>query len=120
MNLELTPGQAEAIAGMLRGCLPELSHEIADTDNAAYRSQLVARRSSLVARRSSLVGRSWWRCKLPDPRWPGRCAGCDGGQRSGAGTSQRIVTFDPAPIIRQRCTLGDGMALCCVASLKEG
>ena len=48
MNLELTAGQAEAIAEMLSGCLPELSHEIADTDNAAYRSQLVARRAELV------------------------------------------------------------------------
>jgi hypothetical protein len=48
MNLELTAGQAEAIAVMLSGCLPELSHEIADTDNAAYRSELVARRAELV------------------------------------------------------------------------
>jgi hypothetical protein len=48
MNLELTPGQAEAIAALLEECLPELSHEIADTDNAFYRSGLLARRAELV------------------------------------------------------------------------
>jgi hypothetical protein len=48
MNLELTTGQAEVIADMLREFLPELSHEIADTDNSASRSRLIARRAELL------------------------------------------------------------------------
>jgi hypothetical protein len=48
MNLELTTGQAEAIADTIKEVLPELSHEIADTADAVSRSRLLARRAELV------------------------------------------------------------------------
>jgi hypothetical protein len=55
MNLELTPEQAEALEILLEQCLPELSHEIADTDNAEYRSKLTRRREGFVVVQKALA-----------------------------------------------------------------
>jgi LPS O-antigen subunit length determinant protein (WzzB/FepE family) len=55
MNLELTAEQAEAVEVLLRQYLPELSHEIAGTDNAEYRSKLTRRRKGLVEVQEALV-----------------------------------------------------------------
>ena len=55
MNLELTAEQAEAVEVLLRQYLPELSHEIAGTDNAEYRSELTRRREGLVEVQEALV-----------------------------------------------------------------
>ena len=55
MNLELTPEQAEALVVLLKQSLPEMSHEIADTDNAAYRSELNVQRAELQEVEASLT-----------------------------------------------------------------
>ncbi len=55
MNLELTPEQAEALEVLLSQYLPELSHEIAGTDNAEYRSKLTRRREALVEVQEALA-----------------------------------------------------------------
>ncbi len=47
MLLELTPEQVTELAALLPETLRELSHEIADTENARYRSGLLARRRVL-------------------------------------------------------------------------
>ena len=47
MNLELTREQSWELHLLLAGALRELSHEIAATDNARYRSDLAARRQLL-------------------------------------------------------------------------
>ena len=47
MNLTLTREAATELDGALAGLLRELSHEIADTDNAGYRRELLTRRELL-------------------------------------------------------------------------
>ena len=47
MNLVLTEGQATELEALLQVTLREFSHEIAATDNASYRAELVARRETL-------------------------------------------------------------------------
>ena len=49
MNLELTMEQVQALDTLLEQSLRELSHEIAATDNAAYRVDLSEYRDRLVA-----------------------------------------------------------------------
>jgi len=48
MQLELTMDQAQELKTLLEQSLPELSHEIAATDNTVYRAELVAFRDRLV------------------------------------------------------------------------
>jgi len=48
MRLELTMEQAQELKTLLEQSLPELSHEIAATDNAAYRAELSTYRDRLV------------------------------------------------------------------------
>ena len=48
MRLEISTHQAHELKTLLDEALRELSHEIAATDNPAYRSQLLARRGSLT------------------------------------------------------------------------
>ena len=47
MNLVLTDAQAHEMRSLLEEALREMSHEIADTDNAQYRLGLVNRRRLL-------------------------------------------------------------------------
>ena len=47
MTLELSHEQASELAGLLDGALRDMSHEIAATDNAGYRSELMERRRLL-------------------------------------------------------------------------
>ena len=47
MKLELTTDQAQELENLLGMCLPDLSSEIADTDNPEYRAGLRARRDRL-------------------------------------------------------------------------
>jgi hypothetical protein len=49
MKLELTEDQASELELLLGGALSELSHEIADTDNAQFRQRLRDRRVALEA-----------------------------------------------------------------------
>jgi Rv2632c-like len=49
MRLDLTPDQASEMEWLLKQTLGDMSHEIAATDNARYRAQLVDRRNSLRA-----------------------------------------------------------------------
>ena len=48
MHLELTIEQAQALNTLLEQSLRELSHEIAGTDNAAYRADLSEYRDHLI------------------------------------------------------------------------
>ena len=48
MKLELNAGQAAALKELLEITLGDMSHEIAATDNAAFRAMLVARREALA------------------------------------------------------------------------
>lgn len=48
MNLEMTDRQASELEALLDAALRELSFEIAATDNAGFRAQLVARRDRLA------------------------------------------------------------------------
>ncbi len=48
MQLELTIEQAQELKTLLEQSLPELSHEIAATDNTAYRAGLNVYRDRLV------------------------------------------------------------------------
>jgi len=48
VHLDLTGEQAQALSTLLEQSLPELSHEIAATDNAAYRADLIAHRAHLA------------------------------------------------------------------------
>jgi len=48
MQLELTMEQAQQLKTLLEQSLPELSHEIAATDNTQYRAELNAYRDRLV------------------------------------------------------------------------
>jgi hypothetical protein len=54
MRLELDDTEAEELRMLLTGALADLSHEIADTDNASYRKNLRARRDALESVRSRL------------------------------------------------------------------
>ncbi len=54
MNLALTDGQAEELHILIEQGLRDLSHEIAATDNALYRVDLVERRRLLAAVSSHL------------------------------------------------------------------
>ena len=47
MLLEVTPEQVTELATLLEGSLQEMSHEIADTENARYRARLLERRRIL-------------------------------------------------------------------------
>lgn len=47
MHLDLTDEHADAVRAVLRDAIGDLSHEIADTDNPSFRSQLRARRQQL-------------------------------------------------------------------------
>jgi hypothetical protein len=47
MKLELTTDQAQELENLLGMCLPDMSSEIADTDNPEYRAGLIARRARL-------------------------------------------------------------------------
>ncbi|HET9093154.1 MAG TPA: hypothetical protein VFN50_12140 [Acidimicrobiales bacterium] len=47
MDLTLTEEQARELSSLIDGALGELSHEIADTDNAHFRVSLVERRKRL-------------------------------------------------------------------------
>lgn len=47
MKLELTDAQAVVLRDLLEESLREMSHEIAATDNAAFRARLAERRSAL-------------------------------------------------------------------------
>ena len=47
MTLELSHEQASELAVLLDGALRDLSHEIAATDNARFRSELMERRRLL-------------------------------------------------------------------------
>ncbi len=48
MHLTLTREAAAELDGVLAEVLRDLSHEIADTDNAAYRRELAGRRERLA------------------------------------------------------------------------
>ncbi|HTT87569.1 MAG TPA: hypothetical protein VMF60_09395 [Acidimicrobiales bacterium] len=48
MRLEITTEQARAVKGLLAEALRDMSHEIAATENPAYRAGLVARRQLLT------------------------------------------------------------------------
>ena len=48
MQLELTMEQAQQLKTLLEQSLPEMSHEIAATDNTLYRAELNAYRDRLV------------------------------------------------------------------------
>ncbi len=54
MHLEMTMEQAQALNTLLEQSLRELSHEIAATDNAAYRTDLSDYRDRLVHVREAL------------------------------------------------------------------
>ena len=54
MNLHLDDVQADELRLVLDGALGDLSHEIADTDNASFRDRLRARREHLRAIRAQL------------------------------------------------------------------
>ena len=49
MKLDFDREQAEEVEALVAVSLRELSHEIAATDNASYRAQLVQRRNRLRA-----------------------------------------------------------------------
>lgn len=48
MNLEMTDQQATEVDALLEGALRDLSHEIAATDNARFRAELMDRRDRLA------------------------------------------------------------------------
>ncbi|HUI02359.1 MAG TPA: hypothetical protein VLZ77_02375 [Acidimicrobiales bacterium] len=48
MQLDITTEQARAVKGLLAEALRDMSHEIAATDNPAFRGGLVARRQLLA------------------------------------------------------------------------
>ena len=54
MNLELNDDEVDELRTLLDGVLGDLSHEIADTDNAKYRVGLRQRRDLLAAVRRNL------------------------------------------------------------------
>lgn len=54
MKLDLSEPLAEELRSTLESVLGEMSTEIADTDNAAYRRELLSRRERLVAIQSQL------------------------------------------------------------------
>ena len=54
MNLALSDAQAEELHTLLEQGLRDMSHEIAATDNALYRHDLVERRQCLAAVSSNL------------------------------------------------------------------
>jgi hypothetical protein len=54
MKLDLTEELADELRSTLESTLLELSSEIADTDNAAYRRELRDRRERLVAIQTQL------------------------------------------------------------------
>ena len=54
MHLDLDDQHADELRTLLDGALGDLSHEIADTDNASYRELLRARRDRLQHIRSEL------------------------------------------------------------------
>ncbi len=56
MQLELSDEEADALRHVLAGALSELSGEIADTDNAAYRKGLATYRDSLRSISDRLAG----------------------------------------------------------------
>ncbi len=49
MRIELTDTESSELRMLLQGTLSELSHEIADTDNAGFRKVLRNRRTALEA-----------------------------------------------------------------------
>lgn len=54
MHLEMTMEQAQALDSLLQQSLRELSHEIAATDNPAYRAELNEYRDRLTGVREAL------------------------------------------------------------------
>lgn len=48
MNLDMTDKQASDLDALLDAAVRDLSYEIAATDNAGYRAELMARRDRLV------------------------------------------------------------------------
>jgi hypothetical protein len=58
MILDLSQLQAEELRSCLETVIGNMSGEIADTDNPAYRRQLEARREALKSIRSQLDGLS--------------------------------------------------------------
>jgi hypothetical protein len=56
MELTLTETEATELRDLLDGSLGDLSSEIADTDNPAYRLALKERRTQLQAVRAQLAG----------------------------------------------------------------
>ena len=54
MRLDMSVEQARDLDALLQASLREMSHEIAATDNAGYRSTLVARRGRLAEVRDLL------------------------------------------------------------------
>jgi hypothetical protein len=57
MDVHLTDDETELLTDVLDSVITELSPEIANTDNAAYRTMLRGRREQLQAIRSKLDGR---------------------------------------------------------------
>ena len=55
MKLELNTRQALELYTLLRAALGDLSHEIAATDNYAFRAQLVERRDELESVKEELA-----------------------------------------------------------------
>jgi len=47
MNIELSDGDVQLLRQVLQSTVSDLSPEIADTDNPAFRRELVARREQL-------------------------------------------------------------------------
>jgi len=64
--LHLTHGQAQELETLLGVSLRELSHEIAATENASYRSMLLTRRTRLEKVRDTLAGLLAAEVKVPD------------------------------------------------------
>lgn len=56
MNLDIADDDAEELRTVLDGILGDLSHEIADTDNAEYRAKLRQRRERIQRVREALDG----------------------------------------------------------------
>ncbi len=54
MKLDLSEPMADELRSTLESVLGEMSSEIADTDNAAYRRELVSRRERLAAIQTQL------------------------------------------------------------------
>lgn len=55
MRVDLTDGEAAALRDLLDGYLGDLSSEIANTDNPAFRRMLRERRERLSRARAALV-----------------------------------------------------------------